>query len=173
MCIRDSRLIAERLTGTPQDGFVSQAMAHGSATEPEARAAYEFYKNCNVEELAFAPHPTIAGSHASPDGLVGEDGLTEFKCCATATHIDLLLGAGTPEKYIIQCQWQMAVTGRKWNDLTYFDPRMPEEMRLHIRRIHRDDTHIAELEDAAREFLSELNEKLQRLRQVVGMREAA
>ncbi len=29
---------------------------------------------------------------ASPDGLVGDDGLVEIKCPITATHIEELLG---------------------------------------------------------------------------------
>ncbi len=167
-----ARLIAERLTGVPQDTYQNAAMQHGIATEPEARAAYEFYRDADVTELAFAPHPDISGSHCSPDGLVGDDGLVEFKCPQTATHIESLLGAGTPEKYVIQCQWQMACTGRQWADWCSFDPRMPEEMRLLIRRIPRDNAMISILENEARVFLDELESKLERLK-AYGQRKAA
>jgi hypothetical protein len=159
-----ARLIAERLTGVPLESYVSAAMAHGTMTEPEARIAYEFHRDVNVEEVAFVPHPAIIGSHCSPDGLIGEEGLVEFKCPNIATHIETLLGASIPEKYIVQVQWQMACTGRQWADWCSYDPRMPEEMRLFVRRIPRDDIHIKELEAYAREFLAELDDKLMKLR---------
>lgn len=167
-----ARLIAERLTGCPQEMYQNAAMQHGTLTEPEARAAYEFYRDAEVAEIAFVSHPTIAGSHCSPDGYVSSDGLIEIKCPQTATHIETLLGSSIPDKYIIQMQWQMACTGRIWADWCSYDPRMPEEMRLFVRRVPRDDTHIKELEAYAREFLGELEEKLERLR-AYGTREAA
>ena len=62
------------------------------------------------------PHPSIAMSGASPDGLVGSDGLVEFKCPNTATHINTLLGGTVPQKYVLQMLWQMECTGRQWCD---------------------------------------------------------
>jgi hypothetical protein len=91
---------------------------------------------------------------------VGDDGLVEFKCPNTATHLETLLGDPVPAKYITQCQWQMACTGRTWCDWASYDNRLPENMQLFTRRIQRDDRHIAELEAQVREFLSELDAKL-------------
>ena len=105
------------------------------------------------------PHPTIANSGASPDGLIGEDGLIEIKCPNTSTHIETLLGGSIPAKYMIQMQWQMACTGRAWCDFVSFDPRMPEEMRLFVRRMERNDEWIVELEKEVAKFLEELDEK--------------
>ena len=78
-------------------------------------------------------------SGASPDGLVGDDGWLEIKCPNTATHIEYLLEGTVPGKYIAQMQWQMACTGRSWCDLVSFDPRLPAELSIHIRRLPRDD----------------------------------
>jgi hypothetical protein len=39
-----AQLIAERLTGTVAEAYTNAAMQHGTETEPEARAAYEFYQ---------------------------------------------------------------------------------------------------------------------------------
>lgn len=155
-----ARLVAERLTGVPQDGFTNAAMLHGVATEPEARAAYQFEAGVLVKQVGLIRHPAIIGTHASPDGLVGDDGLVEFKCPNTATHLETLLGDPVPAKYITQCQWQMACTGRTWCDWASYDNRLPENMQLFTRRIQRDDRHIAELEAQVREFLSELDAKL-------------
>jgi hypothetical protein len=87
-------------------------MQHGTETEPEARAAYEFYQGVTVEEVAFVHHPKIDQAGCSPDGLVGSDGLVEIKCPNTATHLETLLGQAVPGKYDVQMQFQMACTGR-------------------------------------------------------------
>lgn len=158
-----AELIAERLTGVPADSFSSPAMKWGTETEPQARSAYEFFRDTQVEEVGFMDHPALPFSGASPDGLIGKDGLVEFKCPNTATHIETLLGSSVPSKYMMQMQWQMACTGRQWCDFVSFDPRMPESMRLFVRRLNRDNTGIYELEQAVAEFLRELGEKLLRL----------
>ena len=157
-------LIAERLTGTPMESYTNAAMVHGIDTEPQARDAYSFYAGVDVEQVGFIAHPTIEMSGASPDGLVGNDGLVEIKCPSTATHIDTLLTGKIPEKYITQMQWQMACTGRKWCDFVSFDPRMPESMRLFIKRVERDEKLIASLEKDVELFLREVETKVAALR---------
>ena len=158
-----AELIAERLTGTPTETFVNAAMQRGTETEPEARTAYEFRQNCDVIQIGIAPHPSIKGTHASPDGLVGSDGLLEIKAPQTATHLDTLLGGSIADKYIKQAQWQMVCCERAWVDWVSYDPRLPEAMRLFVKRIPRDDILIRSLEKDVTEFLDELNEKLARL----------
>lgn len=168
-----AELVAERLTGEPAARFTNAAMQWGTDTEPMARAAYEFHTDNTVQEVGFVLHPRIAESGASPDGLVGDDGLIEIKCPGTATHIDTLLGAEIDGKYLTQMQWQMACTGRAWCDWVSFDPRLPEDMRMVVRRVARDDERVAELESAVREFLTELDDTIARLREAVGHQEAA
>jgi predicted phage-related endonuclease len=132
-------------------------MRWGIEKEPEAREAYAYPRNANLTPVAFVNHPTIAMSGASPDCYVGDDGLIEVKCPNTATHIDTLLGKSVPGKYVLQMQWQMACTGRKWCDFVSFDPRMPEHLRLFVRRLNRDDVEIATLEKQVIEFLDEID----------------
>jgi putative phage-type endonuclease len=168
-----AQIIAERLTGTVTESFTNAAMAWGNEKEPDARRAYEWQTDCSVVEIGFVPHPTIAMSGASPDGLIGDDGLVEIKCPNTATHIDTLLGQTAPAKYVTQMQWQMACTGRKWCDFVSFDPRLPEEMSLFVRRVERDDTRIVELEAMVAEFLAELDAKVAELRSLYALEEAA
>ena len=158
-----AQLISERLTGTPADTFTSAAMQHGTDTEPEARAAYEFYHSASVEQVAFVPHPMIDQAGCSPDGLVGDDGLVEIKCPNTAAHLDTLLGQEAPAKYIAQMQFQMACTGRSYCDFVSYDPRMPEHMRLFVKRIYRDSKMIAHIESEVSSFLGEMEVKLSQL----------
>lgn len=168
-----AQLIAERLTGTSTESFTNAAMQWGTDQEPEAREAYSFATISAVDEVGFIDHPAIPMTGASPDGLVGDDGLLEIKCPNTATHIDTLIGEAVPAKYHSQMQWQMACTGRQWCDFASYDPRLPMDMRLFVRRVPRDDAFIAETEDMVRAFLAELDAKLDALQSAVGRRAAA
>ena len=167
------QLIAERLTGKQMEGFNSPAMQWGTDTESAARAAYQFEIGALVERVGFIEHPKIAMSGASPDGYVGADGLLEIKCPNTATHIETLLGQSVPSKYVTQMSWQMACTGRAWCDFVSFDPRMPDSMSLFVKRVHRDDKLIAELEAAVTEFIAELDRKVADLTARYDRKEAA
>lgn len=161
-----AELVAERLSGCQAEGFSSPAMRHGTETEPEARAAYSFRQDVDVEEIGFVDHPRIGMSGASPDGLIGEDGLVEIKCPHTATHIATLLGQTIPAKYETQMLWQMACTGRQWCDFASYDPRLPESMRLFVKRLHRDEEAIAKLEADVAAFLDEVDQTVASLRSI-------
>ena len=158
-----AELLAERLTAQAAEGYVSFEMKRGIELEPEARAAYEWYRDETVELTGFVAHPRIALSGASPDGLVGKDGLVEFKCPNTATHVATLLGGEISNDYILQCQFQMACTGRKWDDWVSYDPRLPEHMRLFVRRVPRDEEKIAEIEREVQAFIAEIDETVNKL----------
>lgn len=159
-----AQLVCERLTGQRADTFTNAAMQWGTDHEPDARAAYSFMRNVDVEEVGFIDHPALTQTGASPDGLVGTDGMVEIKCPITATHIDTLLNSTIADKYVVQMQWQMACTGRKWCDFVSYDPRMPEEMRLFVKRIPRDDERIAELELEVAYFLNDVDQTVAKLR---------
>jgi putative phage-type endonuclease len=161
-----AELIAERLTGVSADKYTNAAMAWGTATEDEARAAYEFQAGVVVETVGFVAHPSLAMCGASPDGLVGDDGLLEIKCPNTKTHIDTLLGRSIPSEYVTQMLWQMACTGRAWCDFVSYDPRLPETMRLFVKRLERDDERIAEITKEVEAFLKELSDKEASLRNI-------
>lgn len=159
-----AQLVAERLTGVPGESFTNAAMQWGCDNEADARRAYAFYADATVTEEAFVDHPTIFMAGASPDGLVGEDGLVEIKCPNTATHIQTLLEGAVPAKYVTQMMFQMACTGRQWCDFASFDPRLPESMRLFVKRIERDDEEVARLEALITEFLTEVDQTVASLR---------
>jgi len=168
-----AELIAERLTGTAPDRFVSSAMMHGTETEPQARLAYEIMQGAEVVQVGLVLHPTIDMACASPDGLVGDDGLVEIKCPLTATHINTLLTETIDGKYVKQMQWQMACTGRQYCDFVSYDSRLPAEMQMFVRRIERDPVMIAELEQETRVFLAEIDATIARLLAKFPMAEAA
>lgn len=159
-----AQLITERLTEVPTEHFVSAAMAWGTMKEPEARAAYAWDRDVDVVESGFVDHPGIAMTGCSPDGLVGDDGMVQFKCPESATHIDTLLTGRIDSEYLAQMQWEMASTNRAWSDFCSYDPRLPESMRLKIIRVERDEEFIVSTAKAVVAFLEELDAKLAALR---------
>lgn len=161
-----SEIIVERMTGAPYPSFTTAAMQWGIETEPQARAGYAFLHDVEVVEVGFINHPTLEGAGASPDGLVGDDGLVEIKCPNTSTHIEILLSKQVPDKYVKQMMFQMACTGRDFCDFVCFDPRMPSGLQMFVQRVHRDDALIAEIEAEVEKFLAEVEEKLEALRKV-------
>ena len=163
-----AQLVVERITGEKAESFTNAAMQWGTDQEPFARAAYEAATGVLVDELGFVPHPTIEGAGASPDGLVGDDGLVEIKCPNTATQIETLLTGAIPSKYVAQMQFQMACTGRAWCDFVSFDPRMPAKAQMFVKRLNRDDEYIANMEGEIQKFLAELDAKVQQLQKIIG-----
>lgn len=161
-----AQLVTERLTGQAAESFKSSAMQHGTETEPIARMAYETETGLMVTEVAMIAHPHIEMAGASPDGLVGDDGLVEIKCPNSATHIATLMAEKAPSTYIPQMQWQMACTGRQWCDFVSFDPRMPVDLQLFIKRVPRDNKLIAEYEAEIIKFLAEVQETVTKLQQL-------
>ena len=158
-----AQLVCERLTGQKGEGFTNAALQHGIDTEPLARASYEALRDILVDEVGFVPHPSIIMAGASPDGLVGDDGLLEIKCPNTATHIETLMSKTVPGKYNTQMQFQMACTGRQWCDFVSFDNRLPEELQLFVKRVPRDNEFIKQMEDEVVKFLNELDIKIAQL----------
>jgi putative phage-type endonuclease len=159
-----AQLLTERLTGQKAESYSNAAMQWGTDTEPQARAMYELETGHDVTEVGFIDHPVIAMSGASPDGLIGDDGLIEIKCPNTATHIETLRGAAIDKKYVLQMQWQMACTKRQWCDFVSFDPRLPSAMQLYVARVERDATLIAAMESEVSVFLAEINKAEEELR---------
>jgi putative phage-type endonuclease len=160
-----AQLICERLTGQKGESFTNAAMEWGTQTEPLARSAYENARSLLVKEVGFINHPRIEMSGASPDGLVADDGLVEIKCPNTATHIDTLLSGKVPTKYITQMQWQMLCCQRKWCDFVSFDNRLPEHLQLFVQEVEFDPEYCAMLEKEVVLFLTELDNKVAKLKE--------
>ncbi len=110
---------------------------------------------------------------ATPDGLVGDKGLVEFKCPKMKTHMRTLRREPIKGAYIKQCQWQLACSGREWVDWCSYDPRFPESMRLFRHRIFRDASMIMSLEHDVVIFLREVDEAVKELRRLYPQQVAA
>lgn len=158
------QLLCERLTGTWTEGFQSKEMLRGIELEPFAQATYEFISGRDIDSVGYIPHPAINGTGASPDGLIDWDGMIEVKCPNTANHIDTMLRKTIDRRYILQMQWQMCCAGRLWCDFVSFDDRLPDDLRLCILRVDRDEKLIKEITDEVLKGLAELDELERKLR---------
>lgn len=150
------QLIAERLTNLAAEFYVNSAMQHGIDTEPAARERFEEITGLIVQECGFALHDSIPFFGASPDGLVGNDALIEIKCPETATHLTYKMAGVPPEKYIPQMLVQLLVTGRQYCWFASYDPRVPSPNDIFITKYEPTKEEIADAENAAMTFLSEV-----------------
>lgn len=157
-----TQIVTERLTGRQQDGYINADMQRGIDIEPVARAAYQASREL-VDEVGFVRHPTIQWFGASPDGLVGDDGLIELKCPRSTTHLDYWQSGKPPAKYAPQMLAQLSCTRRKWVDFVSFDDRFPEHLQLYVARFQPTEEIIEQFEQKVIEFLKEAEQLMEKM----------
>lgn len=134
------KLIAERLTGLDSPNVTLPRMQWGVDTEDEAATFYEMATGEMVEKVGFVLHPEWDFAGASPDRLVGADGLAEFKCPETTTHLRYIAEDRIPPDYMPQLVWELVCTQRKWVDFVSYDPRIKDEKaKFFCRRLAVED----------------------------------
>ncbi len=142
------RLLAERILGRPleQQSF-SGWMDRGNALEVDAVAYYEGIRELDSTRVGFLTND--AGTiGASPDRLVGTDGLLEIKCPSEGQHMGYLLSRNLGDKHKPQVQGQLWVTRRAWSDTLSYHPELPPALI----RVERDEDYIALLASAVEAF---------------------
>ena len=163
------QLVTERLTGKVVPMFMNDAMKHGVEYEDEAKTCYANYRELlvgtDVRDVGMIDHPSIDMCGASPDGLVGDDGLIEIKCPQSITHTTTLETGHIHKRYIHQMQWQMACTGKQWCDFVSYHPDFPDDLKLFISRVPRDNELIARLEEEVSTFVQEVEYKIKTIKE--------
>lgn len=161
-----TELICERLTGIPYPQFVSREMQWGRDQEAFARAAYEMQRDVLVETCGFVLHPGVAQFGASPDGLVGNDGMIQVKCPNTSTHLGWMMAGVIPVEHVPQMLGELSCCPeREWSDFVSYDPRLPAHLQLFVRRFAHDQKLIATLESEVVHFNAEIEQVLASLPQ--------
>lgn len=130
----------ERVTGEKPEDFKSDWMQRGTELEPEAIEYYElkFFTKCH--NGGFFEYNEWVG--ASPDALVGKDGLVQVKCPSYSVFIDAILTGKVPDEYFKQVQFEMLCADRRWCDLFFYHPKLKPV----IHRIERDEAVISQIE---------------------------
>lgn len=163
------RLLAERLTGIPQeDTYVNAVMQWGIDHEAEAVRAYEAKTGALVEPIGFCQHDDLPVG-TSPDGFVESDGILSIKCPKTATHIGYLRSQKEPPEHWAQNTHELWLTGRAWVDFVSYDPRLPEALRLCVIRVTRTTAELKAYDAEVRAFLSELDTELAAIRTMANL----
>jgi len=144
---------AVRLTGIYKESYTSAAMQEGNDREALSRMIYAMEKEVVVDEVGFCVSECGRWG-ASPDGLVGLDGLLELKNPAAHTHVEYLIRGKLPSAYVQQVQGELFVTEREWADFCSYSPKLPP----FIIRVEPDREFLKNLESELVKFCEELDE---------------
>lgn len=158
------QLRGERTTGRVTEQFLSKYMVHGTEYEGIARAAYEAAFNIPVTRVGFAIHSELDFSGASPDALVGKDGMLEIKCPQIETHYDYKEAGVVPPEYETQMMWGMEVCERLWCDFVSFHPDAPDDLRIFVVRLDYDPERAAYLREEVIKFNCDVEDSIARLK---------
>ena len=148
------------MTGRTEESYSNAAMERGKETEAEARNLYEMLKDVEIEQVGVCFPDEKKLCAASPDGLVGIDGLIEIKCPMAYASVGYLLDGKLPTDYIQQVQGQLLVTNRKWLDFVSYYPGL----KPLIVRCVRDEKFIKALAVEIEVFNRQLSEITERIR---------
>jgi putative phage-type endonuclease len=120
-------LMADYYSSGEKEQFSNKHTDRGNELEPIARSMYELENMVDVEQVGFIYSDYVG---VSPDGLVGDDGLIEIKCVNDTDYFKHVLNGESEidTKYIWQAQMQLLVTGRKWNDVVFYNPNFEKSM---------------------------------------------
>ncbi|AQX31093.1 YqaJ-like recombinase domain-containing protein [Bartonella schoenbuchensis R1] len=110
------RFITKCLRGETVSFYEMPAIKWGNKRKERVIKKYSLEREITVTRCGFIPHPTIEMASAIPDGLIGDGGLIKVKYSQPTTHVRFLLDGKIKPEYILQMQFQMACTGRKWCD---------------------------------------------------------
>lgn len=160
-------LALERINQVRVEGYKSGAMQDGNDTEDLARLRYILKTGNDARKCGFFAHEKLMAG-ASPDSLIGSDGLQEIKCPEPVEHSKTLRLGKLPSKYFYQVQGQLWMTGRKWCDFTSFNPTFPKNAQLCIIRVERDEERISDLAYTVEQFINTVDEEEKFLREFRG-----
>ena len=164
-CSLAKKLAAERWTGVSMDNLSpeNEDISRGLRNESLALSEYEAIKGVVLRPAEWIAHPTLAESGCTPDAFAPNGGLVQVKSPRPLKMVNLMLAGEIPPEYVDQMDWELAVTGRQWNDLILYNPDLPNGRHIWIRRHHRDEERIAFLEEQVAAFLEEVDVYFQAL----------
>ncbi len=153
------QLAGEIITGEPMENYSNSHMERGKTMEAEARSAYEFITGNEAVEVGFIREGRAG---ASPDSLIGDDGLLEIKTKLPHLMIECYERGAIPAEHVAQVQGQIWVSGREWCDFVAYWPGMP----LFTVRVERDPEYIGKIAAGVAAFNRELDEIVEFVRSI-------
>lgn len=155
-------LMAEYYSSAEKENYINADMQRGIDLEPEAKIEFQFYTGLDIKEVGCVELNEYI--LASPDGLIGDDGLIEIKCPNDSIYFKLLLSNNIKPEYIAQMQMQMYVTDRQYCYFVSYNPNF--EKSLYIKKINRDKEMIDKLKkglERGTELIKEIKENFRKV----------
>ncbi len=153
------RLVGEILSDVKYEGHSNADMLRGIEQEPDARNMYEFVTGNKVKQDGLIKPKIVLmedeNKHYSPDGLVYHYGMIEIKSVIPSVHVETILSDKVPAAYRKQVQWGLHICERKWCDFVSYSPLITDRP-IWIKRVHRDEKLIKELDGGADKFIEEM-----------------
>lgn len=150
------KLAGELITGKPMDNYSNRDMERGHILEEEARRYYAYMADAQPEIIGFVRNGEMG---ASPDALVGKNGIVEIKTKAPHLLIGWILKNEFPPEHKAQCQGQLMIAEREWVDIVGYFPDMP----MFCIRAGRDEKYIKELSLHIDRFNGQLHELVEKI----------
>lgn len=155
-------LMAEYYSSAEKENYINADMQRGIDLEPEAKIEFQFYTGLDIKEVGCVELNEYI--LASPDGLIGDDGLIEIKCPNDSIYFKLLLSNNIKPEYIAQMQMQMYVTDRQYCYFVSYNPNF--EKSLYIKKITRDEEMIEKLKkglERGTQLIKEIKENFRKV----------
>ena len=155
-------LMAEYYSSAEKENYINADMQRGIDLEPEAKIEFQFYTGLDIKEVGCVELNEYI--LASPDGLIGDDGLIEIKCPNDSIYFKLLLSNNIKPEYIAQMQMQMYVTDRQYCYFVSYNPNF--EKSLYITKINRDEEMIDKLKkglERGTQLIKEIKENFRKV----------
>lgn len=156
------QLCGEIISGKPMVTYSNDRMEDGKKFEPWLRAKYWDETDSEVKQVGFVKlNPELCITGCSPDGLVGDQGMVEFKSVIPENLVEIIDTGKMPTGHQAQIQGCMWILGRKWTDLVFGHPDMN---MIKIFRIVRDEHFMASLINELKMFNIELRRLVERIK---------
>lgn len=140
-----NEVMSSYYSSAPQDNFKNHHIDRGLELEEEAATIYSFERRHKVKKIGFVTNSISKYIGCSPDRFVDEPGLCEIKCPSDKVYFKLLMTGKIDTKYIWQCQDQLLICEKEWNDLVFYNPNFKEQ--FFIKRIYPDQDKFDKLKD--------------------------
>ena len=138
-------LIAEEITQTWEETWVSPAMQRGTDLEPLALEAYQLRSGIEMSSVGFITSDQYPWIGVSPDGITADlTHAVEIKCPDTKNHVAFLATKQVPKEYYYQAiTYFLANDKLQTLDFLSFDPRFTIKP-LHYLTLRRTEMNLSE-----------------------------
>jgi len=118
-------ITSQRISQYVEPSYINDDMMRGIEAEVYARDYYE-KEYGPVQQVGFVTNDDYGFTLGySPDGLINDDGLWECKGPRQKRHVETILTGEVPVDNMLQLQFGLVVTNRKWIDFTSYHGGLP------------------------------------------------